>query len=207
MRLKTWPVAAIGLGSLLVLIVVSMLASSRKAQEIYTQIDALNAHYYNVDSKLRRLRADVHLSGIFVRDYLLDISRERAPEYRHRLAEFRQTNMATVTQLRALLGGHEDRIVSLQTKLDDYWETFDPLFDWTTTEKIFKSASFLRSEVVPRREAVLTIAQEIEGLNNANLAEQRAAVTRRHAAFREDLDRLLWRSVLLGVAVALTFVF
>lgn len=207
MRLKTWPVAAIGLGSLLVLIVVSMLASSRKAQDIYTQIDALNTHYYNVDSKLRRLRADVHLSGIFVRDYLLDISRERAPEYRHRLAEFRQTNMATVTQLRALLGGHEDRIVSLQTKLDDYWETFDPLFDWTTTEKIFKSASFLRTEVVPRREAVLTIAQEIEGLNNANLAEQRAAVTRRHAAFREDLDRLLWRSVLLGVAVALTFVF
>jgi signal transduction histidine kinase len=207
MRLKTWPVAALGLGSLLLLIVASMMASSRKAQDIYTQLDALNTHHHNVDAKLRRLRSDVNLSGIFVRDYLLDIERERAPEYRHRLAEFRQTNMATVAELRALLEGHEEQIRSLQTKLDDYWETFDPLFDWTPTEKIFRSASFLRREVVPRREAVLTIAQEIEELNNANLAEQRAEATRRHAAFRQDLDRLLWRSLLLGLGVALTVVF
>ena len=103
--------------------------------------------------------------------------------------------------------GHEDQILSLQAKLDDYWETFDPLFDWTPTEKIFRSASFLRREVVPRRDAVLAIAQEIEELNNANLAEQRAEVTRRHAAFRDDLHRLLWRSLLLGLAVALTVVF
>jgi signal transduction histidine kinase len=207
MRLKTWPVAALGFVSLLLLIMVSMLASSRKAQEIYTQLDQLNTHHHNVDAKLRRLRSDVHLSGIFVRDYLLDIERQHGPEYRQRLAEFRQTNLATVGELHALVEGHDDQILSLQTKLDDYWETFDPLFDWTPTEKIFRSAAFLRREVVPRREAVLTIAQEIEELNNANLAEQRAEVTRRHAAFRDDLVRLLWRSLLLGLAVALTVVF
>ena len=104
MRLKTWPVAALGLASLLLLIVVSMLASARKAEDIYTQLDVLNSHHHNVDAKLRRLRSDVNLSGIFVRDYLLDIARERAPEYRHRLAEFRKTNMATVAELRELLG-------------------------------------------------------------------------------------------------------
>ena len=54
---------------------------------------------------------------------------------------------------------------------------------------------------------MLAIAQEIEELNNANLAEQRAEVTRRQAAFRDDLLRLLWRSLLLGVVVALTVVF
>src|SRR5215510_11797482 len=140
MRFKTWPVAALGLGSLLVLIVVSMLTSSRKAQEIYSELDQLNTHHHEVDTKLRRLRSDVHLSGIFVRDYLLDIARERAPEYRQRLAMFRETNMATVTELRALVGGHEDQILSLQTKLDEYWATFDPLFDWTPGEKIMNSA-------------------------------------------------------------------
>ena len=188
MRFKTWPVAALGLGSLLLLIVVSMLTSSRKAQDIYTQLDQLNTHHHNVDTKLRRLRSDVNLSGIFVRDYLLDVARERAPEYRERLAEFRQTNMATVAELRvAGRGTRRSDSQSARRKLDDYWETFDPLFDWTTTEKIFRSASFLRREVVPRREAVLAIAQEIEELNNANLAEQRAEVTRRQAAFRDDL--------------------
>ena len=207
MRFRTWPVAALGLVSLLALIAGSMLTASRRAQEIYTQLDQLNTRRQEVDTKLRRLRSDVNLSGIFVRDYLLDVARERDPEYRRQLAAFRATNLATVDELQNLAELHGDQMLSLQTKLDDYWQTFDPLFDWTPAEKILQSASFLRREVVPRREAVLAIAQEIEELNNANLAEQRAEVTRRQAVFRADLLRLLWRSLLLGLVVALTVVF
>jgi hypothetical protein len=151
MRFRTWYVAALGLGGLLLLIAVSILAASRRAQEIYTQLDQLNTHHYELDAKLRRLRSDVNLSGIFVRDYLLDIAREHAPEYRQRLAEFRKTNKATVAELKALAELDEDQIRRLEASLDDYWQTFDPLFDWTVTEKIFRSASFLRREVVPRQ--------------------------------------------------------
>ncbi len=203
MRFKTWPVAALGLGCLLILIVVSMLTLYRKAQDIYGQLDQLNTHHHNVDAKLRRLRSDVNLSGIFVRDYLLDVSREHAPEYRDRLAAFRETNLETVAELRQLDAAHTDRVANLQAQLDQYWQTFEPLFDWTATEKIFRSASFLRKEVVPRREAILAIAQEIEELNNANLGAQRAEVTQRQAAFRSDLRRLLWQTILLGAIVAL----
>ena len=103
MRLKTWLVAALGLGSLVVLIAVSMLASSRKAQDIYAQLDQLNNHHRRVEENLRRLRSDVNLSGIFVRDYLLDVARERAPEYRDQIAEFRRTNMATLVELEKLI--------------------------------------------------------------------------------------------------------
>lgn len=207
MRFRTWPVAALGLGSLLVLIVVSMLTSSRKAQEIYTELDQLNTHHYNVDAKLRRLRSDVNLSGIFVRDYLLDVAREHALEYRERLSDFRQRNVATVAELRVLDAAHAERINNLEAQLDDYWRTFEPLFDWTATEKIFRSAGFLRKEVVPRREAILAIAQEIEELNNANVTAQRAAVTLRQTAFRATLHRLLWQTMLLGVGVALIAVY
>jgi signal transduction histidine kinase len=206
MRLKTWLVAALGLGSLVVLIVLSMLTASRKAQDIYAQLDQLNAHHQRVESNLRRLRSDMNLSGIYVRDYLLDVARERAPEYRLQIATFRRTNMATLAELRKLTGSAE-QIASLQAKLDDYWETFDPLFDWTTAEKIVRSASFLRQEVVPRREAAMAIAQEIEELNNSNLAMQRDEVARRHEAFRSDLRRLLWQTVLLGLSVAAVVVF
>ena len=209
MRFKTWPVAALGLGGLLLLVVLSVLAASRRAQEIYTQLDQLNTHHRDVDEKLRRLRADMHLSGIFIRDYLLDPEREHAPEYRIRLAEFRSSNLTKLEGLRTLYGGTADdnaRMTSLQTKLEDYWQTFDPLFDGTPAEKVTQSARFLRREVLPRREAALAIAQEIEQLNNENLNAQRAEVTRRHAAFRSDLHRLLWQSLLLGMGVAVVAV-
>ena len=195
MRFKTWPVAALGLGSLLLLIVVSMLASSRKAQEIYTQLDQLNTHHHEVDTKLRRLRSDVNLSGIFVRDYLLDVARERAPNTASSLAEFRETNMATVAELRAARRAATERIASLQAQAGR--TTGRPSIRCSTGRRPRRSSAargFLRREVVPRREAVLAIAQEIEELNNANLAAQRAEVARRHAAFRADLHRLLWQT-------------
>jgi signal transduction histidine kinase len=209
MRFRTWPVAALGLGGLLLLVVVSVLAASNRAQAIYTQLDQLNSHHREVENKLRRLRSDVHLSGIFMRDYLLDAERARAPEYRARLAEFRTNNVATVAELRDLMRGrtdHDDRIAGLDAKLDEYWEAFDPLFDWSPTEKILLSAGFLRREVLPRREAVLAIASEIEELNNANHAVQRAEVTRQYAEFRSELHKLLWGSLFLGLIVALTAV-
>jgi signal transduction histidine kinase len=207
MKFRTWIVAALGLGGLLLLIIVSLLASSRRAQEIYTQLDQLNVHHQQVDTALRRLRSDVNLSGIFVRDYLLDVARERALEYRESLTEFRQNYTATLGELLVLDEAHAEQIRSLEAQLDEYWQTFEPLFDWTPSEKIFRSANFLRREVVPRREAILAIAQEIEELNNANLETQRAEVARRQAVFRDDLRRLLWQAVLLGAAVALIAVF
>jgi signal transduction histidine kinase len=207
MGFRTWPVAALGLAGLLVLVAVSVLTASRRAQEIYTQVEQVNEHHREVDTRLRRLRSDVHLSSIFIRDYLLDVERSRAPEYRERLAEFRQSNMATLGELRTLArltgGDEEPEMSSLQAKLEEYWQAFEPLFDWTTSEKITESSRFLRREVLPRREAVLGIAQEIEELNNDNLAAQRAEVTRRLASFRRDLHALLWQSLLLGVVVAL----
>ena len=199
MRLKTWLVAALGLGSLVALIALSMLASSRKAQDIYTQIDQLNTHHRNVEAKLRALRSDVHLSSIFLRDYLLDVERDHAPEYRDQLAEFRRTNVATLTELRPLVG-RDEQIMGLQLKLDQDRETFDPLFDWTPSEKIRRSAAFLRREVVPRRNAVLAIAQEIEELNDANLAGnvRRSPSDMPHCAWSRSLALqtcyLAWRS-------------
>lgn len=206
MRFRTWPVAAVGLAGLLLLVVFSVMTASRRAQAIYTQLDELNHHHQEVETKLRQLRSDNHLSGIFVRDFLLDTARERAPEYRQRLSAYRETNRNT---LRALLkiarerGEDDSRILRLEANLEDYWEGLEPLFDWTIVEKINLSASFLRREVIPRRDAVLAIAQEIEELNNANLAAQRAEVTRQQSAFRSELYALLWRSLALGLLLAI----
>ncbi len=204
-RVRTWPVAALGLGGLLLLVVLSILTASRKAQYIYTQLDQLNTHHRQVDEKLRSLRQDVNLSGIFIRDYLLDTEREHAPEYRENLAKFRTRNLATLSELAAIAhGGSDDdeRIANLQAKLEEYWSAFEPLFDWTPPEKQFLSARFLRKEVLPRRDAVLTIAQQIEDLNTENLKTQRVEVARRYDALRTDLHTLLWRTLLLGVVLS-----
>jgi signal transduction histidine kinase len=108
-----------------------------------------------------------------------------------------------VQELRALLPASADpQLDDLDVRLDDYWEAFEPLFEWSLYEKLMRSSRFLRRDVLSRREAVLTITNDIEKLNDANLAMQRAEVTRRLVSFREDLHRRLWRTLLLGFIVA-----
>ena len=207
MKLPTWPLAAAALGGLLLLIALSVLTLSRKAEYIYTELDQLNTHHRDVESTLRRLRADVHLSGIYIRDYLLDNARENAPEYRRHLEELRARNLESVQRLRSMVRAEDRaRVLNLEGNLNDYWQTFEPLFDWTVVEKIMNSSRFLRREVLPRREAVLALAEEIEQLNNANLGAQRAEVMKRQAQFRSSLHSLLWQSLLLGLVVAITAV-
>jgi signal transduction histidine kinase len=204
---KTWPVAAAALAALLGLITTSVLSTARKTQEMFVELDRLNAHHREVETVLRRLRSDVNLSGIFVRDYLLDTARTKAPEYREQLARFKTAHTATVAQLRSLTGGADkSRIDMLERELDRYWDAFEPLFDWTATEKIANSASFLRKHVIPRRDAVLKIAGEIEKLNNANLAAERASAAARRARFAGDLHRQLARTLGTGALLALAAV-
>lgn len=199
----TWPVAAAALGGLLLLIYASVASTSRKAEEIYAQLDQLNTHHREVETTLRRLRSDVHLSSIYIRDYLLDTDQDDAPEYRRNLTTLRQNHASNVRRLRTLLPRDAGpRVDVLEKRIDEYWQAFEPLFEWSAYEKMMRSGRFLRREVLPRREAVLSIATDIEQLNNANLATQRAEVTRRLATFRADLHRRLWRTLLLGFVVA-----
>jgi signal transduction histidine kinase len=207
MRFRTWPVAAFALGALLLLVVVSILESNRRAQEIYARLDDINQRYHEVENRLRRLRSDVNMSGIFVRDYLLD---PQGDQDRSRLEEFRGANDNAFTGLRNLIGGTDDndaRLVSLRTKLDDYWLALDPLFDWTPEQKRTLRVRFLRREVIPRREAVLSIAQEIEEINASTMDAQRTEVAKRQAELRRDLYTLLAWGLLLGMVVALTAVY
>jgi signal transduction histidine kinase len=150
------------------------------------------------------------MSGIFVRDYLLDSAGERAPDYRARLAEFRVANRTAFNELRSLIDKSpqsDQRLESLRAKLREYWLALDPLFDWSPAEKLNQSARFLRAEVIPRREAVLAIAQQIEEINASTMATQRTEVAGRQAELRTALNRLLWSGLLLGLVVALTAVF
>src|SRR5687767_3427624 len=107
MKVRTWAVVAVALGGLLLLLAVSLFATKRRAQEIYTQLDAVNSRHRRVDGTLRRLRSDVHVSGIFMRDYLLDTSPSAGPEYRDQLSALRAQTGANLAALEKLVESDE----------------------------------------------------------------------------------------------------
>lgn len=203
MRLRTWPTVVGGLGCLLLLILLSSEAIRRQARDLYQQMDQVHTSHRNTAVQIQTLRADVHLSGLFARDYLLDNSHITGPAYRERLIELREGTRKTLDELHAAASPKErERIDRLRVNLDDYWETFDPLFDWTPQQKLYLSTPFLRNHVLPRRDAVLELARDIEGLNDATMQEQRTQVVAQEQHLRRFFSRTLWLTVLLGVLIA-----
>ena len=199
MRLRTWPVVAVSLLGLLVLIVVSILAAQRKADIAYAHLDSLNTRYRDVETRLRRMRSGVHLSGILARDYLLDTSTP-ASEYRSRLVAYHLESEELISQLEPLLretdpGPYQE----LRRQLDEYWRAYAPLFDGTTHIDRY---SFLRREIVPRRDEVLRISAEIESINTRTLQSQQEAAADRQRELHQYLSATLAASLALGLAVA-----
>ena len=199
MRFRTWPVVALALMGLLALIVVSILAAQRKADTAYADLESLNARYRNVESRLRRVRSSLHLSGILARDYLLDTTTP-ASEYRSRLVAYHLESEQMIAQLEPLLREPDpEQYRELRRQLDEYWRAYAPLFDGTTNIDRY---GFLRREIVPRRDAVMQISAEIEAINNRTLHAQQEAAAARQRELHQYLSRMLGASVTLGLVVA-----
>jgi signal transduction histidine kinase len=204
MSFRTWPVAAAALLGLLALIAAFGVATTRRSSSNDQRMEALYRHHRAVDEQFHRLRSDVHLSSIFIRDYLLDTA-GTDPVYREQLAAYRRSNMKALDELLRLIptsGEVRDRTRKLTEGLDKYWEAFAPLFSWTPQQKSSEAVRFLRQEVVPRRDEVLAIAKEIEDLNSASLDQERQETSRQAASHLDDLQTLLWQTLGLGLVVS-----
>ncbi len=140
MRFRTWPVVALALLGLLALIVVSILAAQRKADAAYAHLDSLNSRYRDVETRLRRVRSGLHLSGILARDYLLDTTTPAA-DYRSRLVAYHVESEEMIAELEPLLRETDlEQYRELRRQLDEYWHAYAPLFDGTHSRSLWLSA-------------------------------------------------------------------
>jgi len=203
MKGRTGPVLAVGFGTLLALITLSGLAMLRTTRHIYAEIWSLYDHYHRSAHTLNELRNQVHLSGVLVRDYLLDPSHLTAGLYREQLLEIRSSMTKELEELRGLLGPEDaPKLERLREELDRYWDSLDPLFEWTPRQKLAFSSLFLRQQVLPRRNAVLELARELRQLNEASMERQRRQIDRKHSELPRQLGRMLAATLLLGVIVS-----
>jgi signal transduction histidine kinase len=203
-RLRTWPILALGFGTLVLLTILIGLDAWRRASQINQTILAIHDSQTLAGDALRKIQNGIYESSIFVRDFLLDPSQLTAESHRQQLREIRTDMDAQVTALRKLTaGGDQAMLNQLHAEVDEYWDSMDPIFDWTPVQKMALSSIFLRQQVLPRRTAVLDMSREVRTLNDANLNERRHEMERRMAEFSRSGERSLAIVVALGVIVSL----
>lgn len=208
---RSWPLLTLAFSSLVLLIVVSGVISQRKAREIYTRVSELNEAYRTGQRNLEEVRGGIHISSVLIRDYLLDSSLERAPLYREELIRQRDATAAHLVQLERLVDqlgpDAEPRLAQLRQEVDAYWDSLNPVFEWTDEERRARASGFLRRQVVPKRDAALEIAREIASFHDSTLVRQQADLLETEREYTRFLTRTVTVSALLGIGVAFASIF
>jgi len=197
-------VLAIGFSILIVLIAFLGFGAIRRVDAIYRDMRAAQDAYVQMETFRRGIATDVYLADILLRDYLLDPSPQSAPHHRQQLLVIRESLQKRLDELSKLVPENDSPELSrLQAEVEAYWDSLDPIFEWTAQEKSERSWIFLARKVLPRREAVVSLAREMAKMNAENLNRERQRLQTSQDVLHRFLLQMMAVALVLGTSVPL----
>ena len=203
-RLTIRTVLFLGFGLIFGLWLISGFDLVRRLAEVESRASAINARFTKSEELLSTVRAQVLLGAVYVRDALLDIGFEEANSYRERLQATRtEIDQALQEYVPVMeLPVERENWAVLQSEIEDYWNVVLPVLSWDPTRKFFEARTFLRREVIPKRDIIISISERIQVLNRDALQRQQQELA---LVYREIQHKMWWTSglaLLLGLGIA-----
>jgi len=193
----------LGFGGLISIMALAGIDALRSLQQFRRSDDQIRRHYLSQNHVLNDIRSDVHVSGTYVRDYLLEPDRQRGEAYRMGLEDLRKHMESALESYGQQVAPPEmEHYKALRTKLTDYWEILTPIFTWDTAERRRSGYAFLRDEVFPRRQNMLAIADQIANINEQQLTSGNNQVVGLLLKFQARLVITLVAALALGLGLA-----
>jgi signal transduction histidine kinase len=173
---------------------------SRRIGEVERRAAAINARYMQAQELLSTVRAQVLLGSVYVRDALLDPNPASAADYRQHLEDtYRSVNQALQQYVPVLDSSIErERIGRLQVEIDDFRQTMLKVLDTDSSRWPTEARVLLRTQIVPKRELVIRVSEEVQALNRNAFVQQQGAI----AEIYDVTQRQLWESLGLGLATS-----
>jgi len=192
-----------GFGGLLLLMLFAGIDSIQTLHSIQISNDDVREDFLLRTRVLERIRADLYVSGTYVRDYLLEPESGKAEGHRYSLLESRQDMDSALARYRTLLTQQEAQPFQLLSQeLSEYWRVLEPVFHWGPEQRRRAGFLFLRDEVFPRRMAILRIADEIRAIDESQLNAGKLRMDETYSQFRNRLTATIGLTVGLGLLLA-----
>ena len=186
-----------GFAAIFGLWLISAYELARRVDEAKRQSAAIFSRFTAGEELLFTVRAHVLLSSVYVRDAALDSRPDAVPFYREQLQTARADVDRALQRYRPDVNSTIERAhwSVLESELQEYWTSLAPVLLGQLSPAA--AHAFLRDQVVPKREIITRISDDIRTLNQDALRERQADVANLHEALRR---RIWWTS---GLAVAL----
>jgi signal transduction histidine kinase len=184
-------IAALGIGAI------------QRASLMHSELQTSQDAYLQTEALCRGITTDMYSAGVLVRDYLLDSNLANQSTYRKELIAQREAIQLQLDQLYERIDINEKpRVDRLQMEVQAYWDSLDPMFDWTPEEKVERSWVFIARRVLPHRDAAFNLSRELTVLNNNTLQQERDRLRASQESLQRFLTAMIGMAILLGVVVA-----
>lgn len=176
----------------------------RSLGDVEQRVTAEHDAFADAADTVSLIRRNVFEASINVRDALIDADPQAREDYRGELREFREAiQKRMATYLREVASDEErGKWVKLRAKLDEYWTSLEFVFADDLPTSTTRAATMLRRNVRPIRQDVLTLLDNLRGLQQASRRQHDAEVTLLYADARRRSFWIVAGALLLGVAAA-----
>jgi signal transduction histidine kinase len=175
----------------------------RSLKQIERNVTNVHESYVRGEQTLSKVRTNVLLGSIYLRDALIDGATIRREGYRAELMRLRtEAEQLLADYLRDVSSQDErEHWTRLQVELGDYWASRDVAFsDHAKTPD--EAASLLRSRVVPKRETVLQILDQLAALQVAANQRRQNEIDLLYRQVRSRLLSMGLGTLLIALVVA-----
>lgn len=174
---------------------------TRRIADVEERAASVNARYMRAQELLSAVRAQILLGSVYVRDALLDPNPATAADYRGRLEHTYQAVDLELQQYVPVLDSAPERehIARLRREIDEFRDTMVQVLGSDSSRWPSQARILLRTRIVPKRELVIGVSEELQTLNRSSYVQQQNAV----AEIYRMTQRRVW--VILGVALAASF--
>jgi signal transduction histidine kinase len=174
---------------------------TRRLAELQTRATAISERYMRGQELLTTVRSQVLIGSVYVRDALLDPERANAAEYRTKLEEAYRAADEALQQYEPVVDAPTERgrVMRLRADIGDFRTTVLNVLGTDNSRWALEARSLLQKEIMPKREGVLRVTDEVQALNRSGFVQQQSDL----ASVYRTTQRRLWES--FGLAVFVSF--
>ena len=176
----------------------------RSLQDIERSVATVHEEYVRGEQTLSKVRTNVLLGSIYLRDALIDNGSPRRDYYRSELSRLRAEVEASLTTYVPEVTSVVERQhwSLLQAELSEFWESRSLAFSDTDPRSPAQAAALLRTRVVPRRETILQVLDQLAALQAEANRRRQAEANALHRQVRLRLMSMGGATLLMALIVA-----
>jgi signal transduction histidine kinase len=177
---------------------------TQRMRDVEHRASAINLRYMQAQERLASIRPQVLLVSVNVRNALLQPDLHNLDEYRRRISRTLSAVDLTLHQYVPVLDSsvEQQRVQGLRAEIDRFGEAIVQVMAGASGRAPAETRDLLAG-VVPRRDVIIRITEEVQALNQAAFVQQQAATAAAYRTAQREVWRQLGVSLVASLAIAL----